>query len=111
MNPAAITPESVEKTLEQTAKLRANYAQQIATLAELEHTLVAKVTEPIWFSADGYYSRLTMGDRQKLADAGLRARARLSCARCGRSLGGNGGEYVLGFLGRAWCAGNCQRTP
>jgi hypothetical protein len=96
-----INAETITDTLKLIAKLKLNYAMQIATLSELEQTMVSKVVEPMWLGLGA--------DRQKLRDAGIRILNNNRCARCSKPLGLNGGEYIFAFEGRAWCAKNCEK--
>ena len=82
-----ITPEKVRVALGKINRVLELKEQQARALHELAHTLVAQVTQAFWLDA-----RVKRGG---------------GCARCGRPLGGNGGEYVLYFDGKFWHRGNC----
>lgn len=102
MNLENLTPERLREILDQTAKLRTNYTQQIALLAELEHTLVAKLVQPAF---------MTTGPHRVRGDLPTPRGFAPRCERCRQSLGHSGGEHVLHFEGRYWHAGNCLKEP
>lgn len=86
LDPKRYTPETVQAALVKINRILALKEMQAKALHELAQALVAKVQSPIrWRRVDG-----------------LRY-----CARCGRVLGLEGGEYVLKFDTKFWHVGNC----